>query len=347
MRKNNDDSFYQYVRGFLTVFLPRNKCYSYNTVKSYRDTLNLLRAFLKDNKNIAFTAITFDLINHSLVYEFMVWLQGKRHCSATTRNQRLAGLKSFLHYCAMENSALTAVYLDIQKISAQKKASKVGVDYMTREALKAMLEQPDPDTHYGARNRFFMILMYDTGARIQEMLDLKLKDIFLEADTPCVYLTGKGNKTRAVPLMDKTILHLKEYLDIFHGDNLGGKEEHLFYTVIKGKKGPMSADNVSCFLKNTAASARLKCPEVPNNMHAHLFRHSRSMHLYQAGIPLSYIKDFLGHVSINTTGIYAAADIGMMKAALEKAVPNQKDVSGEPSMWKDNEDLLLKLCGLK
>jgi len=79
------------------------------------------------------------------------------------------------------------------------------------QALKTMLEQPDPDTSYGARNRFFMILMYDTGARIQEMLDLKLKDIYLEADTPCVYLTGKGNKTRAVPLMDKTILHLKEY----------------------------------------------------------------------------------------------------------------------------------------
>lgn len=347
MRKNNDESFYKYVRGFLTVFLPRNRCYSYHTVKSYRDTLNLFRAFLLDKRKVAFTAITFDIINHTLIYEFITWLQDERHCSATTRNQRLAGLKSFLHYCAMENSALTAVYMDIKKISAQKKAGKVGFDYMTREALKTMLEQPDPDTRYGARNRFFMILMYDTGARIQEMLDLKLKDIYLEADTPCVYLTGKGNKTRAVPLMDKTILHLKEYVDTFHSDNLIGKEEYLFYTKIKGKKGPMSADNVSCFLKKIAVSARLRCLEVPDNMHAHLFRHSRSMHLYQAGIPLSYIKDFLGHVSINTTSIYASADMSMLKAALEKAVPNEKDVKGEPPIWKGNEDMILKLCGLK
>ena len=125
------------------------------------------------------------------------------------------------------------------------------------------------------------------------------------------------------------------------------KEEYLFYTIIKGEKGPMSADNVSCFLKKIAMSTRLKCPEVPDNMHAHLFRHSRAMHLYQAGIPLSYIKDFLGHVSINTTSIYASADIAMMKAALEKAAGSKNDINGDPPIWKDNEALLLKLCGLK
>jgi integrase/recombinase XerD len=347
MRKNNDDSFYQYIRGFLTIFLPRNKCYGYNTVKSYRDTLNLFRTFLLEKKSIPFTGITFDLINHTLVNEFMVWLQEERHCSANTRNQRLAGFKSFLRYCSMENASLTAVYMNIKKISAQKKASKVGVDYMTRKALKAMLDQPDPHTRCGARNRFFMILLYDTAARIQEMLDLKLKDILLEVDTPSVYLTGKGNKTRAIPLMDKTILHLKEYLNTFHRDYPDGKEEYLFYTVIKGKRGPMSPDNVSCFLKKIAISAKLKCPEVPDNIHAHLFRHSRSMHLYQAGIPLSYIKDFLGHASINTTSIYASADIAMMKAALEKAVPNKKETKEDPPIWKGNEDLILKLCGLK
>ena len=89
---------------------------------------------------------------------------------------------------------------------------------MTKTALKAILAQPDATTKVGLRNRFFMILMYDTGARMQEMLDLKLKDIFLEADMPCIYLTGKGNKTRAVPLMDETILHLKEYIKHFHSD---------------------------------------------------------------------------------------------------------------------------------
>lgn len=124
--------------------------------------------------------------------------------------------------------------------------------------------------------------MYDTGGRIQEILDLRTKDFFFDFDTPLVYLNGKGNKVRAVPLMDKTIQHLKEYLRLFHPQD---RNEYLFYTVIKGKKGAMSPDNVSAFLQKYADQARVNFPEIPSNIHAHLFRHSRAMHLFQSGIP--------------------------------------------------------------
>jgi integrase/recombinase XerD len=121
-----------------------------------------------------------------------------------------------------------------------------------------------------------------------------------------------------------------------------------FYTLIKGRKGRMSDDNVSYFLKRYAKSAHELCPEVPLRMHAHLFRHTQAMHLYQAGIPLSYIKDFLGHVSINTTDIYASTDTPMMRAALEKIQPGENEqVSPTLPVWQDNEDMLLRLCGLK
>ena len=193
-----------------------------------------------------------------------------------------------------------------------------------------------------------MILLYDTGARIQEILDLKLKDILLNDQNPSIYLTGKGNKTRAVPMMDKTIAHFDEYMQIFHPKGHLNKDEFLFYTQIKGLKGRMSDDNVACFLKKYAESARKTCPEVPIRMHAHLFRHTRAMHLYQVGIPLSYIKDFLGHVSVNTTDIYASTDISMMRAALEKIDRREgEQVSKEAPIWQDNEELILKLCGLK
>lgn len=218
---------------------------------------------------------------------------------------------------------------------------------MSGIALKILLEQP-ANTKRGMRDRFFMILLYDTGARIQEILDLKLKDIHLNDQTPCLYLTGKGNKTRAVPLMDKTVAHLNKYLKLFHSDSFPKNDQYLFYTLIKGQIGQMSDDNVSCFLKRYAASARQVCSEVPLRMHAHLFRHTRAMHLYQAGIPLSYIKDFLGHVSVNTTDIYASADTSMMKAALEDI--GKKDIergSKEEPIWQDNEEMILKLCGLK
>ncbi len=343
----HEDGFFKHVRGFLTVFLPKNKCYSNHTVKAYRDTINLFRQFMFEEKKISFTSINFDRINHDVIYEFLTWLQNTRGCGASTKNHRLAALKSFFHYCAMEDPALMAIYMDVQKVRSQR-VIRSRVEYMSETALKILLEQPDTNTRCGKRDRFFMILLYDTGARIQEILDLKLKDFHLNDQTPCLYLTGKGNKTRAVPLMDKTIAHLNEYKKSFHPDDRVKNDQYLFYTLIKGRIGKMSEDNVSCFLKRYAESARQVCSEVPLRMHAHLFRHTRAMHLYQAGIPLSYIKDFLGHVSVNTTDIYASTDTSMMKAALEKI--DKRDVeqaSKEVPIWQDNEELILKLCGLK
>jgi integrase/recombinase XerD len=342
-----DDSFFKYVRGFLTVFLPKNKCYSKNTIKAYRDTINLFRKFLWEEKAISFTNISFDMINHDVIYEFLAWLQNTRGCEASTKNHRLAVLKSFFRYCAIEDPALMAIYLDIHNARSPKVTRK-RVEYMSETALKILLEQPDAKTRYGLRDRFLMILLYDTAARIQEILDLRLKDIHLNDQTPSIYLTGKGNKTRAVPLMDKTIGHLHEYMKTFHPDGDLKNDQYLFYTQIKGLKSKMSDDNVSYFLKCYAESAHQVCSEVPLRMHAHLFRHTRAMHLYQAGIPLSYIKDFLGHVSVNTTDIYAFTDTSMMRAALEKI--NKADDEQAPKevpVWQDNEEMILKLCGLR
>ena len=188
-----DESFFKHVRGFLTVYLPKNKCYGKNTVKAYRDTINLFRKFLLEEKTISFTNISFDMINHDVIYEFLAWLQNTRGCEAATKNHRLAALKSFFHYCSFEDPALMAVYLDIQNVRSQK-VTRNRVEYMSETALKILLEQPDPDTQCGLRDRFFMILLYDTGARIQEILDLRLMDIHLNDQTPTIYLTGKGNK---------------------------------------------------------------------------------------------------------------------------------------------------------
>jgi integrase/recombinase XerD len=337
----NDDQFFRFVRGFLTVFLPKNRCYSQNTTKAYRDTLNLFRHFFREEKATPFTNICFDMINHTVIQEFLIWLQNHRSCQAATKNHRLAALKSFFRYCAFEDPALMVVYMDIQNVRSQK-VVRNRVEFMSETALKILLEQPDPHTLRGLRDQFFMILLYDTGARIQEILDLKLKDLHLSDQSPCIYLTGKGNKTRLVPLMNKTIAHLHKYLAVFHPDGDLKKDQYLFYTRIKGQSTRMSADNVSCFLKRYAASAQQVCPEVPLRMHAHLFRHTRAMHLYQAGIPFSYIKDFLGHVSVNTTDIYASTDTSMMRAAFEKIAKQEGKQSSAVPVWQDNEEMILK-----
>jgi len=341
-----DSSFFKHVKGFLTIYLPRHKCSSKNTIKSYRETINLLRIFIQEEKNIPFVKITFDIFSYDLICRFLDWLKDKRKCSKTTRNQRLAAVNSFLSYAAIHDPALMALCIRVKKIPYHKTGQR-RVEYMRQTAIKAVLGQPNVAKKNGFRDRFFMILLYDTGARVQEMLDLRLKDFQLGSSTPFVYLTGKGGRTRAVPLMGKTIKHLNEYLARFYPDGTGDNEQYLFYTTIDSCKKRMSEENVSSFIKRYGESARKVCPDVPPRVHPHLFRHSRSMHLYQMGIPLSYIKDFLGHSNINTTSIYASADITMMKKALESV--SKKDATGkiEIPVWQGDENMILSLCGLK
>lgn len=266
---------------------------------------------MKEQKGLSFTKITFDRLDHVLVREFLDWLETERRCSVSTRNHRLAALKLFFKYAAQEDSTLMFAYVELGKVPV-KRAPSPRITYMSAIALTTVLQQPDESTR-GIRDRFFMVFLYDTGARIQEVLDLRLKDLHLSDSVPCVYLTGKGRKTRAVPLLKKALQHLELYMKHFHPETMNGSEDLLFYTIIKGKTGKMSPDNVASFLNRYGTSARLICPEVPERVHPHLFRHTRAMHLYQAGMPLSYIKDFLGHTSVNTTDIYASADVSMLR----------------------------------
>lgn len=338
----SDDRFFRLVRDFLLVYLPKNRCCSPHTVKAYRDTLQLFRRFLHDERHLSFPQITFDHLDHHTIAEFLAWLETTRHASVTTRNHRLAVIKAFLKYAAQEDVTLMAAYTEVSKVRAQR-APQAPIAYLSEAALAALLAQPDPVTPRGLRDQFLLILLYDTGARIQELLDLRLRDLHWQEPIPCVYLTGKGQKTRVVPLLPRTVQHLKRYLERFHPGPTG-PDAWLFHTVIKGRTGPLSPDAVARFLHLYAERARLRCPEIPAHVHPHLFRHTRAMHLYQAGMPLSYIKDFLGHASVNTTDIYAAADVQMLRAALEKAYtdPSRR----ETPVWDDNEALLLQLSGL-
>lgn len=343
--KTIDDKFFKAVRDYLTIYLPRQKAYSANTIKAYAETINLLRVFMENQKHIRFTDITFSTINKDVISEYLDWIETVRGCSVLTRNYRLTVIKAFFKYAAMENPALIDPYIELKKIPL-KKAAVTPVEFFSEKALKTMFTQPDTSNKRGIRNRFIMIFLYDTGAHIQEFLNLKIKDISLDSEVPFVYLTGKGQKTRAVPIQGKTIEHLNNYLSYFHPDSLRKAEKYLFYTVIHGKQNKMSVDNVAAFLRKYAKSAKEDCPEIPNRVYPHLFRHTKAMHLYQSGVPLSYIKDFLGHSNINTTDRYAFADVSMMKKALEK-VSEISDTNDEIGVWEDNEDLILKLCGLK
>jgi site-specific recombinase XerD len=221
------------------------------------------------------------------------------------------------------------------------KGTRTPVSYMSQTAVRALLAQPDPKTAKGMRNRMILILLYDTGVRVQELVDLKVPDLQLQAKNPFITVTGKGGKTRSVPLMDKTVSHLREYLKRFHA-HWEEATEPLFYSTRSGVPHRLSTDAVAVMLKHYGKVARKTCSDVPERVHPHLFRHTRATDLYKAGMPLSYIAEFLGHVNVNTTDIYASADVEMLREALEKADPGSAE---EVPLWKEEESLK-KLCGL-
>lgn len=347
MKKLKDETLFRLIRDYLSVYLPYQRCCSPNTIKSYRETLNQLFDFVTSEKSIPLTDITFHTLNNRTIIDYLNWLEKTCHCSISTRNQRLAGIRSFFKYAGRMDLAVTVFQKDLENIPFKKTGSRT-VNFMTEEALKTVLAQPDTSTKAGIRDLFFMILIYDTGARVREILNLQVKDFDAESKTPCVHLTGKGNKKRIVPVMAKTIEHFRNYVSLYHpGD--APKERYLFYTIRNGILQPMSDDNVSRFMKKYGKAAKEICPEVPENLHPHLFRHSRSIHLYRSGMPLALLSEWLGHAQMETTMIYAYADTEMKRDAIQKATGNHNPLmnSNHVPIWKGDEQIIRKLYGLK
>ena len=177
-----------------------------------------------------------------------------------------------------------------------------------------------------------LILLYDTGARVQELSDLNLSSLHLEATNPYVTLIGKGRKSRNVPLMEKTVKHFEVYLKEFHPRS---NENPLFYSSLDGKPHRLSTDSISLVLKTAADNARKTCNDVPGNVHCHLIRKTKAMDLYKNGVPLPFIMQLLGHESMSTTsGFYAFATLEMMSDAMNKATPS---LENEDKLWKKDE----------
>jgi site-specific recombinase XerD len=311
---------------------------------SYRTTINLLINFLRIIKKISLSNISFSLFNRELIIEYLDWLEINRNNSKNSRNQRLAALRSFFKYAGYIDCSLISLHLEVQQIPIKKVQGQI-VDFISENALKTIFEQPNLKKHNGVRDQFFMILMYDTAARCGELLKMRVCDIRYDIKDPVVYLDGKGKKPRIVPIMNKTVEHCKRYMNIFH--NIPSNDDYLFYTIIHGIRQQMSADIVAIFMKKYAKSASISCSEVPENLHPHQFRHSRAIHYYRNGMPLNLLAEYLGHTSVDTTKIYAYSDTEMKRCAMEKA-----NINGSPTpeiipIWENDEDMILKLSGLR
>lgn len=341
-----DERLFRLIRDFLTVYLPKQKSCSENTVKAYKEAINLFFDYVKLATGLSLADITFEKMTSQIILEFLDWLENTRGCSVSTRNHRLSCIRSFYKYAGNMDMTVTAYLSEVQKVPIKKPPSSQPVKYFSEDALKIILDQPDTNTLNGIRNLFYMILLYDTGARNQEILDLKVSDLHASGKNPYVLVTGKGRKTRLVPIMQKTVEHFHRYENLF-----GMRQaitDPLFYVIRKGVKQKMSDDNVSKFIKAYGNSARSVSNLVPENLHPHMFRHARATHLYRGGMPLALVSEWLGHAQLETTLIYAYADTNMKREAIEKATNKSSPLinADVKPMWQNDDSMIKRLYGL-
>jgi len=313
MRRNN---LAKNLTLFLSEYLPGQRNVSTNTIKSYRDAFKLLLTFFNKELNIRPENLTFLNMNSESIKKFLIWLESTRKVSISTRNQRLAAIHSFYRYAQMENPELLLECQRVLNIPFKKKLIK-NIDYLKQDALKLLFEQPDNSTLRGRRDLVLMATLYDTGARVQELIDLKVRDVRI--DSPSVInITGKGNKTRCVPIMSKTLLLLKNYL-LENKLNINGRQDNQLF--FNSQQHKFTRPGVTYILQKYYISAKENNKDVifPENLSPHMFRHTKAMHLLEAGVNLIYIRDFLGHVSVTTTEHYARANSELKRKALESA----------------------------
>ncbi|OPY65595.1 MAG: Tyrosine recombinase XerC [Syntrophorhabdaceae bacterium PtaU1.Bin034] len=333
--------FAQHLTNYLSVYLPGQRNLSSHTIASYRDTFKLLLIFCEHEKALSPERLTLAHIDEDLVRGFMSWIEITRRCGIATRNQRLAAIHAFFRYLQSELPERLMTHQRILAIPS-KKTGKPAVSYLTAEALEAILKQPDHNSSAGRRDLVLLTVLYDSGARVGELTDLIVRDVRL-MQPATITLKGKGRKVRHVPLMSKTALLLKDYLE---EKRLAGTHTLDHAVFFNSRHEKLTRAGVSYVINKYVQAARRQDPTVlSGKVSPHVFRHTKAMHLLQANVNLVYIRDFLGHASVTTSEIYARADTHMKRLALEQAY--SPAVADNLPTWQDDKNLLTwlqRLC---
>lgn len=330
--------FFSKTLDFLEHYLPEQALKSRNTIETYRDALTVFRKYITDTMSLSLRTFSFEDCTHDFLLSYIEFLN-KNGNSETTCNNRLAALRAYLWYAADCDIALQSVALTASRVPFLK-VPKLTREIIPDDALKALLAAP-PDTKIGRRDRMILILLYDSAIRVSELLSLNVSSVNLDANIPYLRIYGKGDKERIIAITDKTAGHLKNYLKVYH--NMIVPDDPLIYTVIKGHKDRMSVGNVERIVKKYAAQISSEYPDLPEHCYPHMLRRTRATNLYQDGTELELVSRILGHSTTETTRIYAAPSVDMMRKVMESG--NLK--SDEKPLWSDDEAEMARICGLR
>ena len=318
-------NFSYYLSHFLKEYLVVERNMSSKTIRSYKTTFQMLITYFVEEENMKLIDITFENVTKEMILDFLNYLETEKKNSIRTRNQRLAAIHSFYQYCSVDEIEHMENIQKILSIKTKKYKKKVQ-EYLTKEEVQTLLARIDTSTKIGRRNLLVLSLLYDTAARAEEIIHLKLEDIRLEEQL--VILTGKGNKQRIVPIMENTKKLIIQYLKenkIARGFLFG---ENTTYSMLKHLLLKINQMNI-----------------ISKKITSHTFRRSRATHLLEAGVNILYIQELLGHEDISTTQEYAKVIEKNKIEAIKKASPNLGETELLPD-WNDDKDLLNQLLNL-
>ncbi|MDO4416539.1 MAG: tyrosine-type recombinase/integrase, partial [Erysipelotrichaceae bacterium] len=334
------EEFQYYVTKFLTSYMSSQRNLSSNTIASYADAFRLLLIYFENKVGISANKVKLEHLTRDNIIHFLDWLEEERDVSAASRNIRLAAIHSFIKYIQIENPANLYEYQKILAIK-NKKHQSTEIPYLSIKQIRAVLAAPDSSIQQSFRDKVLLTVLYDSGARVDELIHMKVSDIRLSSPAS-VTITGKGNKVRTVPLMGNTVNLLKKYIDEnkLHEKQYSNRE----YLFFNRSGNQLTRAGIAYIINKYVSIANADGANITINVHPHVFRHSKAVHLLESGVELIYIRDILGHSSVTTTEIYARVCTANKRAALEKTY--EEVTENNTDDWTENKDLmdwLLKL----
>lgn len=337
MRKQMD--FAYHLTTYLTAYMSGRKEFSVNTVRSYRDTFKLLLLYCREELRIPSGKVQIQTLTAGAISDFLDWLRDTRGNSPASVNQRLAAIHAFFKYLRDRDPSFLLQCKQILALELAKTPKQM-VGYLTLDELRLVFAEVNEGTRHGRRDLAMMHLLYDSGARVQELCDMRIRDVYL-SENPHVMLTGKGNKSRYVPIVTDVARRIADYIEESRLIGADFRDMPLFFNQQRQK---LTRAGVAYVIRKYADAAREKSPRIPPRVTPHIFRHSKAMHLCQAGVDIIYIRDILGHVDLATTEIYAKMNIEQMRDALEEAYPELP--SRNLPEWTENDKLMRLLNSL-
>ena len=319
---------------FFTKYVPAVRGMSPHTQNSYRDSLVLLLRFLCSRFHMHPTALDIEHVTANAVLSFLDYLEEERHNGVPTRNVRLAAIHAFFSYVGSRYPERSHEVQPILAIPVKRCGFQKPIDYLEDEELAALFSSVDRNHPKGRRDHTLLSFMFNTGARVQEVLDVRPCDLQLSRPSQ-VRLKGKGKKERICPLWQQTAGLLKELL------SERGLELHSHEKLFVNCRGePLSRFGVRYVLATYIEAAQKSCPSLGRKrIHPHSMRHSTAISLLRSGVDLYSISQWLGHASMNTTGRYATLDLQMKRRVLSRAKP-KGSLSYSQTKWRRDQNIL-------